>query len=83
MLTLKKVKVKVVPDKAIQKSDDILVRITTTTICGSDLHLCNGEIPSIPKDFIIGPVGLPLLKLRGRGLGALFRMATARIISSD
>jgi S-(hydroxymethyl)glutathione dehydrogenase/alcohol dehydrogenase len=39
---LKNVKVKEVPDETIQKSDDFLVRITTTTtICGSDLHLYN------------------------------------------
>lgn len=57
---MKRVKVKEVKDAGLQKPDDILVRITTTSICGSDLHLFNGEIPNTPDDFIIGhePMGI-------------------------
>jgi len=57
---MKKVKVKEVEDAKLSKADDILVRITTTTICGSDLHLYNGEIPNVPENFIIGhePMGI-------------------------
>lgn len=54
------VKVKEVPDPSIQKPDDILVRITSTAICGSDLHILNGEIPNMPHDFVLGhePMGI-------------------------
>ncbi|QJD84020.1 zinc-dependent alcohol dehydrogenase [Cohnella herbarum] len=57
---MKKVKVKEVEDAKLSKADDVLVRITTTTICGSDLHLYNGEIPNLPENFIIGhePMGI-------------------------
>lgn len=57
---MRNVKVKEVEDPKLQKADDILVKITSTTICGSDLHLYNGEIPNTPKDFIIGhePMGI-------------------------
>ncbi len=57
---MKKVEVKEVPDPSIRKPDDILVRVTTTAICGSDLHILNGEIPNMPKDFVIGhePMGI-------------------------
>lgn len=57
---MKHVKVKEVADPTLQKADDVLVRITTTTICGSDLHIYNGEIPNMPDDFVIGhePMGI-------------------------
>lgn len=57
---MKKVKVKEVEDARIEKPDDVLVRITSTAICGSDLHIYNGEIPNMPDNFIIGhePMGI-------------------------
>lgn len=57
---MKKVKVKEVSDANIQKADDVLVRITTTAICGSDLHIYNGEIPNMPDNYVIGhePMGI-------------------------
>ena len=53
------VQVKEVPDAKIEKPDDILVRITTTAICGSDLHIYRGSVPTT-KGFIIGhePMGI-------------------------
>jgi len=37
------VRVKNMPDAAIEKATDVLVRITTTNICGSDLHMYEGR----------------------------------------
>lgn len=56
----KKVEVKEVADPKLEKKDDILVRITTTAICGSDLHIYNGEIPGMHDDYVIGhePMGI-------------------------
>jgi S-(hydroxymethyl)glutathione dehydrogenase/alcohol dehydrogenase len=48
---VKDVKVKSVPDPVIKKDDDILVRITSTAICGSDLHLIHGMVPNTPEDY--------------------------------
>ncbi|MBO7743487.1 glutathione-dependent formaldehyde dehydrogenase [Paenibacillus sp. MWE-103] len=57
---MKSVRVKDVADAKLSRADDVLVRITTTAICGSDLHIYNGEIPNMPDDFIIGhePMGI-------------------------
>jgi threonine dehydrogenase-like Zn-dependent dehydrogenase len=35
--------VKKVPDAKIEKATDVLVKITTTNICGSDLHMYEGR----------------------------------------
>lgn len=57
---IKDIKVKDVEDPKIEKKDDILVKITSTAICGSDLHLVHGMIPNMPENFIIGhePMGI-------------------------
>ena len=57
---IKDVQVKEVKDPKIEKKDDIIIRLTTTAICGSDLHLIHGMIPNIGKDYIIGhePMGI-------------------------
>ena len=48
---IKDMQVTEVEDAKIQKADDILVRITTTAICGSDLHIYRGSVPTT-KGFI-------------------------------
>ncbi len=55
----KDVQVKNVPDAKIEKADDIVVRITSTAICGSDLHIYRGAVPT-HKDYVIGhePMGI-------------------------
>jgi len=50
----KKVKVEQVPDPKILNSRDAIVRITSTAICGSDLHLFNGFVPTMEKGDILG-----------------------------
>lgn len=57
---IKNVEVKEVADPRIERPDDMIVRLTATAICGSDLHLIHGMIPNMPTDFIIGhePVGV-------------------------
>ncbi|MGM0748412.1 zinc-dependent alcohol dehydrogenase [Bacillus atrophaeus] len=57
---IKDIRVKEVKAPEIKKSDDIIVKLTTTAICGSDLHLIHGMIPNFPEDYIIGhePMGI-------------------------
>jgi threonine dehydrogenase-like Zn-dependent dehydrogenase len=50
----KKVRVEQVPDPKILNSRDAIVRITSTAICGSDLHLYNGFVPTMEKGDILG-----------------------------
>lgn len=51
---IRNVKVEETPDPKIQKKDDAIIRVTSTAICGSDLHLIHGFIPNLPKGFILG-----------------------------
>ena len=48
------VRVKNVPDPEIRNPRDAIVKITTTAICGSDLHLYDGYIPAMEKGDILG-----------------------------
>jgi S-(hydroxymethyl)glutathione dehydrogenase / alcohol dehydrogenase len=55
----KDIQVKQVEDPKLQKNDDIIVRITSTAICGSDLHIYQGALPAVPG-YVIGhePMGI-------------------------
>lgn len=55
----KDIQVKHVEDPSIRTQDDIIVRITSTAICGSDLHIYLGAMTAA-KDFVIGhePMGI-------------------------
>ncbi|WP_339296869.1 zinc-dependent alcohol dehydrogenase [Paenibacillus sp. FSL R5-0623] len=57
---VKNVVVKEVPDAKIVKPDDMIVKITSTAICGSDLHLIHGMIPNLQENYVIGhePMGI-------------------------
>jgi len=48
------VQVEHVPDPKILNPRDAIVRITKTAICGSDLHLYNGYIPSMRRGDVLG-----------------------------
>src|SRR5438874_490246 len=49
-----KTRVERVPDPKILNDGDAVVRITSTAICGSDLHLYNGFIPTVEAGDIFG-----------------------------
>ena len=50
----RKVEVVDVPDPKILNQRDAIVKITSTAICGSDLHLYNGFVPTMEKGDIVG-----------------------------
>ncbi len=50
----RKVEVREVPDPKILNSRDAIVRVTSTAICGSDLHLYNGFIPTMERGDVLG-----------------------------
>ncbi|QBM78032.1 aldehyde dehydrogenase (plasmid) [Sphingomonas sp. AAP5] len=62
----KDVRVSNVPDAKIEKATDVLVRITTTNICGSDLHMYEGR-----TDFETGRI------LGHENLGEVIEVGTA------
>ena len=43
-----------VPEPVIQDPEDAIVRVTTTSICGSDLHIVHGLLPKMEPGRIIG-----------------------------
>jgi threonine dehydrogenase-like Zn-dependent dehydrogenase len=49
-----KMSVETVPDPKILNPRDAIVRITSTCICGSDLHLYNGFVPTMEQGDIMG-----------------------------
>lgn len=55
----KDIQVKNVKAPEIEKKDDIIVKITSTAICGSDLHIYQGALPT-HKGYVIGhePMGI-------------------------
>jgi len=48
------VRVERVPDPTILNPRDAIIKVTTTAICGSDLHLLNGYIPTMQAGDILG-----------------------------
>ncbi|MFC4454150.1 zinc-dependent alcohol dehydrogenase [Deinococcus sonorensis] len=49
-----KVGIETVPDPTLLLPTDAIVRVSSTAICGSDLHLLDGVIPSMEKGDILG-----------------------------
>jgi alcohol dehydrogenase len=43
-----------VPDAKIQDPTDVVVQITATTICGTDLHILKGDVPEVQPGTILG-----------------------------
>jgi threonine dehydrogenase-like Zn-dependent dehydrogenase len=65
------VRVEQVPDPQILNARDAIVRITATAICGSDLHLYNGFIPTMEKGDILGHEFMGEVMEVGKGVGNL------------
>ena len=43
-----------VPDRWIEQPTDAIVRIDTSTICGTDLHILKGDVPTVKPGTILG-----------------------------
>jgi threonine dehydrogenase-like Zn-dependent dehydrogenase len=54
------VRVETVPDPQIQDPRDVIIKVTSSGICGSDLHLLDGYMPTMEKGDILGhePMGV-------------------------
>jgi len=63
---IKDVKVNKVGDPKLIKDDDIIVKVTSTAICGSDLHLIHGMVPNMPKGFILGHETMGIVEEAGK-----------------
>ena len=65
------VRVENVPDPKILNPRDAIVKITTTAICGSDLHLYNGYVPTLEAGDILGHEFMGDVVEVGRGVSNL------------
>lgn len=80
----KDIQVKNVADPILHKKDDIIVRITSTAICGSDLHIYQGALPT-EKDYgIVEDVGPNVTRVKREiesFCRSTFRVAIVSIVS--
>ncbi len=58
------------PVPELQAPTDAIVRITHTTICGSDLHILKGDVPSCQPGRILGHEGVGVVEKVGAGVTA-------------
>nr|WP_287268219.1 alcohol dehydrogenase catalytic domain-containing protein [Thermogemmatispora sp.] len=65
-----KVAVEEVPDPKIQHPNDVIVRITSTCICGSDLHMYEGRTAA-PPGLIFGHENLGIVEEVGSAVTTL------------
>ena len=62
------VRVDTVPDPTLQADDDVILRVTATAICGSDLHLYHGRIPQTEPGDIFGHEFMGIVEEAGPGV---------------
>ena len=68
------------PRPVIQDPGDAIVRITTTTICGTDLHILKGDLPAVIDGRILGHEGIGVVEQVGTGVSE-FHVGDKVIIS--
>ncbi len=56
------------PKPIVQKPTDAVVRITKTTICGTDLHILKGDVPTVTDGRILGHEGVGVVEEVGSGV---------------
>ena len=68
------------PRPALRDAGDAIVRITTSTLCGTDLHILKGDVPTIAAGRILGHEGIGVVTEVGPGV-SLFRQGDRVLIS--
>jgi alcohol dehydrogenase len=63
-----KKEVKEQPNPEIEESTDAVVRILKTTICGTDLHILKGDVPTCAPGRILGHEGVGIVEKVGSGV---------------
>jgi alcohol dehydrogenase len=68
------------PKPEIQSPTDAIVEVVKTTICGTDLHILKGDVPSCAPGRVLGHEGVGVVELVGPGVSA-FRPGDPVLIS--
>jgi alcohol dehydrogenase len=58
-------------DPKIEQGEDALVRITSATICGTDLHILKGDVPEVRPGTILGHEAVGIIEETGRSVATL------------
>ncbi len=69
-----------VPKPVVREATDAIVRITKTTICGTDLHILKGDVPTVAVGRILGHEGIGIIDEAGAGVSR-FRKGERVLIS--
>ena len=75
-----KKKLEQVPRPGIQQPTDAVVRVTRTTICGTDLHILRGDVPTVDVGRILGHEGIGVVESVGDAVGR-YRVGDRVLIS--
>ena len=68
------------PVPALQAPTDAIVKVTKTTICGTDLHIVKGDVPTVTDGRILGHEGVGVIEQVGSGVSA-FKVGDRVLIS--
>ncbi len=64
---VKDIRVEAVPDPRIEDSNDVIMRVTKSAICGSDLHFYRGRVP-MDEGFVVGHEFMGIVEDAGKGV---------------
>jgi alcohol dehydrogenase len=56
------------PKPVLQMATDAIIRVTKTTICGTDLHILKGDLPTVSPGRILGHEGVGVVDQLGAGV---------------
>jgi len=56
------------PKPTIEKATDTIIKITKTTICGTDLHILKGDVPTCKPGTVLGHEGVGIVDEVGSGV---------------
>jgi len=57
-----------VPDPSLREPTDVIVQVDTTTICGTDLHILKGDVPTVEAGRVLGHEGVGTVVEVGSGV---------------
>jgi alcohol dehydrogenase len=60
-----------VPDPTIEAATDVIVKITSSTICGTDLHILKGDVPEVKPGTVLGHEAVGIIVEKGSAVTTL------------
>ena len=68
-----KKKLEDVPKPALREATDAVVRMTKTTICGTDLHILKGDVATVAEGRVLGHEGIGVIEEIGTGVSCFHK----------